>query len=776
MFMRYDAGQAELKNWVIEETQFKPAYQGKCEVVMSQGNGYMSARSATEEKYVGQTRNFFVAGTFNKFDQAEVTELPNAADMSAIEIFIDGERFHLEQGKVANYSRRLNVKNGELIRDFTWTSPGNKRFHLCFRRFISMADLHLMAFSVHIEAIDSDAEVEIHSGIDAQLTNSGAQHFHEGEKRFYDKRYVELLQRTTESGIDFVFVTTHRYELNGHEVELTPTLVMARRKVWTGIRCELKAGDTFGLDKLGVVHTSRDKEFDTPGYKLQALRDHTLAHLKTCAKQRFDVLLTASAYEWAKRWNNMDITIVGPDVDQLAIRFALYQLNIFCPMHDTRFSIGAKGLSGEGYKGHTFWDTEVFMLPFFTYTMPDVARGLLTYRYRTLPEGRKKARANGYLGVQFPWESALTGEEVTPIWGAVDIITGQSTKIWSGFIEQHITCDIANAVWQYYQLSGDQPFMDEMGYEIIFDTATFWCSRLDWLEDRNMWGICNVIGPDEYKEHVDNNAFTNYMAAENIRLAIRCYDTLSMDNPVLLAKLNANLTLDPTLWRKRVDNIYLPQPRTEDKVIAQDDTYLQKAIIDLTKYKQQPFVGGLFQDYNLVQVNQIQVSKQADIMMLFFLQGSMFDLETKLANWNYYEPKTLHDSSLSLSTHCVLAADMGHTEYAYQLFRQAATIDLGQNMKSSDHGIHAASMGGIWQCVVLGFGGVRLLDDKLCIKPNLPREWQQINFPLFYKGQRLEISVGHETISIHRQSGKSLFIEIAGQDRTIDNTEVIFHV
>ncbi|MGL5907861.1 MAG: glycosyl hydrolase family 65 protein, partial [Shewanella sp.] len=444
-----------------------------------------------------------------------------------------------------------------------------------------------------------------------------------------------------------------------------------------------------------------------------------------------------------------------------------------------RFGIGAKGLSGEGYKGHSFWDTEVFMLPFYIYTMPEVARGLLEYRYQTLPGARKKARDNGYIGAQFPWESALSGEEVTPVWGAVDIVTGKSTKIWSGFIEQHITCDITNAVWQYYQITGDQVFMDEMGYEIMFDTATFWCSRLEWLTDRNQWGICNVIGPDEYKEHVNNNAFTNYMAVENIRLAIRYYDDLAKNNPAILAQLEAKLDLTAArkLWLERVEHIYLPQPRAQDKVIPQDDTYLQKEIIDLTKYKEQPFVGGLFQDYNLEQVNQIQVSKQADIMVLFYLQEAKFDLATKVANWNYYEPKTLHDSSLSLSTHSVLAADVGNGTLAYDLFAQAAAIDIGQNMKSSDHGIHAASMGGIWQCVVCGFGGVRLLDGTLRIKPNLPAQWQQINFPLFYQGQRLEISVDNQSVSIvRREAGAPLEMEIFGQMRVIDQAEVLFRV
>ncbi|GAL24515.1 maltose phosphorylase / trehalose phosphorylase [Vibrio variabilis] len=213
-------------------------------------------------------------------------------------------------------------------------------------------------------------------------------------------------------------------------------------------------------------------------------------------------------------------------------------------------------------------------------------------------------------------------------------------------------------------------------------------------------------------------------------------------------------------------------------MIPQDDTYLQKEIIDLTKYKEQPFVGGLFQDYNLEQVNEMQVSKQADIMVLFLQQEDKFDLETKLANWNYYEPKTLHDSSLSLSTHSVLASDVGNPELSYDLFQQAASIDIGQNMKSSDHGIHAASIGGMWQCVVYGFGGVRMLGGKLRINPNLPEQWDCLNFPIYWKGERLEITVDQEQVRVSRPefNGQALAIEVANEPRVIESTEAVFNV
>ncbi|MGL5624519.1 glycosyl hydrolase family 65 protein, partial [Cetobacterium sp.] len=277
---------------------------------------------------------------------------------------------------------------------------------------------------------------------------------------------------------------------------------------------------------------------------------------------------------------------------------------------------------------------------------------------------------------------------------------------------------------------------------------------LEWNEEKKEYHINNVIGPDEYKEHVNNNAFTNYMAHWNLNLAIEYYSKIKSEKPELFNILNKKLELDSNLkvWKDKVVKIYLPEPRKEDSVIPQDDTYLSKEIIDLTKYKNQEHVGSLFKDYSLDQVNEIQVSKQADMMVLFYLLENRFSTDVKRANWNYYEPKTLHDSSLSLSTHCVLASDMNDKEMAYDLFRRASEIDLGPNMKTSDHGIHAASLGGIWQCIVNGFSGVRMLGGELRIDPKLPENWNEVIFPLNWHGVNLTIKVDKNLLTVVKNS------------------------
>ncbi|RDY28598.1 glycoside hydrolase family 65 protein [Romboutsia weinsteinii] len=747
--MKYDLGSGEYKNWIVSENDFDSLYLGKCESIMCLGNGYLGLRSATEEKYVGETRDMLIAGTFNKFDD-EVTELPNAADLTEITIFINGDRFSLLQGNVRDYSRSLNLKNGELTRSFIWTNKDFGDIKFEFKRFVSLNDLHLIGQRVSITPIEKNLDIKIQSGINGQVSNTGAQHFSEGEKRVYDAKYIQYTQKTTESNIDFVLNTVNSFEINSETVKPNSLIVMDRRKVYYNYEMSIEKSSTLVIEKISNVFTSRDKECE--GLSYEELKELSLKRIKEESVRGYETLQSESAKAWEEKiWSKCSITINSQnDYEQLAIRFAQYHLVVMTPGHDNRMNIGAKGLSGEGYKGHTFWDTEIFMLPYFIYTDPKVAKSLLEYRYLTLAGARKKAKENGYEGSQFPWESAwLEDGEVTPIWGSADVITGKAEKIWTGFIEIHVTSDVVYGTWHYYNATNDQEFMDTCGYEIIFDCATFWQSRLEWNEEKQIFEITGVIGPDEYKEHVDNNAFTNYTAKWNLDLAMNYYNELKENRRDLFDKLNEKLNLDEnfTKWASKVDKVYLPKPN-EDNIIPQDDTYLTKEIIDLTKYKNQTNIGSFFKDYNMHQANEIQVSKQADIMVLFLLLEGLFSEEVKKANWEYYEPKTLHDSSLSLSTHCTLANDLGHSELSYELFRKACDIDLGPNMKTSDAGIHSASLGGVWQCIVNGFGGVRMIDGNLRINPCLPKTWNKLELPLHWHGDLLNISITSEELNI----------------------------
>lgn len=763
---------SKASDWIIGEKNFNSRHLGKCESIMALGNGYLGIRSATEEHYLKEKRDFFVAGTFNKFDKEEVTELPNIPDVLGMDFTFNEQDFSLEQGEIKEYYRGLNLKTGELTRDVTWVSPAGDEIVLKFSRIVSMKDLHVIAQRVAITAQGQDLSVKLVSGIDGTVTNQGAQHFSEGSKRFYENRYMQTCQTTTQSKLKVIVAAGLTYKLKGQEVILKPIIFMDRRTIHCTYHFEIPAGQTLVLEKISNVFTSR--EMENENLTMEELQEKSLAHLKEVLHKGYDTLAKESGQEWEDLvWAPMPITLRSRNpLDLLALRFAQYHMYIMTPRHDNRMNIGAKGLTGEGYKGHTFWDTDIFILPFFTFTNPKIARSLEEYRYLSLPGAHKKADSGHFEGAQFPWESAWIDDgEVTPEWFGVDILTGQPIKVWSGLIELHITADVAYGIWQYYMTTGDQDYMDKYGYEILMDTAKFWASRLEWDMEDGMYHINDVIGPDEYAEHSDDNAYTNYMAHWNLSIAIQYYEEIKAEKPELYRKLNKKMELDKAYetWKTKGPLIYLPQPRKEDLLVPLNKNYLTYPSIDLTPYKEQGEALAIYKDYNPEQISHMQVSKQADVLMLFWLMEDLFSQEVKEANFHYYEARTTHDSSLSLPPHVILANDMKEKELAYRLYQQAIRVDIGENMSSSNEGIHAASIAGIWQATVFGFGGLRMINGNLRLSPFLPDAWDALDFHIYWQGQKLHVMIDKKEVTVVNKGTKEVALNIYGKDYPLKN-------
>lgn len=759
--MKYDA---QPLGWVVAEDAFNAGHIAKCESIFAQGNGYMNLRNALEENYVGQRRGAFITGTFNKALPDEVTELPNLPDVTELRLTVNGERFSMETGTTENYCRKLDLRTGETERTLVWNSPAGARLALRLRRFVSLAREHLAAFCAEITALDDPADLVLESGIDSRVTNTGSQHCTEGEKRLVDGSILQLACRTCQSNIPVTVHCTHRFSASpAHSLP-----VMERRRFVQRFAFRLEAGATLRMDKLACYCTGRDLTFAAFG-RMNGVEDEQLvlaeglSVLRQARARCYEELLEESAARWTDYWSKNDVRVDSPDpMDQLGLRFALYHLNIMVKRDDSRVGIGAKGMTGEGYKGHSFWDTEMFLLPHYLLTDPPAARTLLEYRWRSLPGAFKKARENDWQGAMFPWESAwLTDGEVTPLFGAADVVTGQSIPILTGMLEHHITADVAWAVWLYYLATGDDDFMEKFGCDLLVNTACFWASRLEWKRDAGRFEICNVIGPDEYKEHVDNNAFTNYLAAENLRVASLVIGRMRRDWPAAWAALSArhDLTALAADFDGKRQKMYLPAPRPEDGLVPQNDQYLQLEQVDLSRYKAQAGVSSIYEDYSPAQMNKLMVSKQADLVMLLRVMPDLFDPETRRKNFLFYESRTLHDSSLSHGQHCVLAAWMGLDEMALDLYRHAAAIDLGPNPSSSDEGIHSASMGNVWQCAVCGFAGLRWAGEQLVLENHLPASWKSLEFSLEWRGARLAVRLSHEEgIQVRRLGGSAITI------------------
>ena len=439
--------------------------------------------------------------------------------------------------------------------------------------------------------------------------------------------------------------------------------------------------------------------------------------------------------------------IEGEEKAQVGIRYNLYQLRINASSHDDRYSIAAKGMTGFGYRGHIFHDTEIFMLPFFIYAMPNLARNLVMYRYHTLPAARKKAASNGFEGAQYAWESTLSGDETTPP-TIIHPETGEVIPVLNGPLEIHISASVAHAAWEYWNISGDNDFMRDYGAEIILSTALFWGSRVEKNTERGDYEITNVIGPDEWHEHVNNNTFTNFMARWNLQTALDILQWLHTTFPDKAQALEKQLNLTSERlkhWQDVVKHIRILQ-NPETKVFEQFDGFFKFEELDQNKYK-----GRTDSYQGILGVEGIQkyrIVKQADVLMLLTVLNQDFDKETKQANWDYYYPLTDHDygSSLTPAFHVILACELGKANAATELFRLGNLVDIENLRGNTPEGIHTACAGAVWQAAIFGFAGLKATEDSYTTEPHLPDTWTRLafNFTLRGKLERVDTATGNE--------------------------------
>ena len=656
---------------------------------------------------------------------------------------------------------------GECKREVLWESPAKNKIRFLFRRFVSLAECHVAGFRVEAVPLSGAAEIEIESGISSRSSNTGAQHCMDGEKRLPESDILRLTTKTCQSGIPVAVHCTHQFG-KAPAFELP---VIERRRFVKKFRFPVDEGETFCMEKTACYHTGRDMEYEEPEHpegttEIRKVTEKGDACIRRCKAKTYETMLDESARLWREYWNRMDVRIESPNpMDQLGVRFALYHLNIMIQRKDSRVGIGAKGMTGEGYKGHSFWDTEMFLFPHYLLTDPASARTLLEYRFRTLPGAYRKAEEYNYKGAMFPWESAwLDDGEVTPLYGAADVETGECIPIYTGIREHHITADIAWAVWLYYNATGDDEFMDRYGCELIVETARFWASRLEWKENAARYEICGVIGPDEYKEDVDNNAFTNYLAAYNLKIAAALITRMEKEWKDAWKRLKAEYDLKNLQeeFTDKAGKIYLPVPG-QDGLIPQNDEYLSLEKIDLSKYKKQQGVSSIYEDYSPAQMNRFMVSKQADLVMLLRVMPDLFDEQTRRKNFIFYESRTLHDSSLSHGQHCIVAAWMGMDQMALGMYRHAVDIDLGPNPFSSNEGIHSAAMGGIWQCGVCGFAGLKWEEEMLSMENHLPDTWKSMEFRICWRGAEIKVRLEKGLLSAEHLGGPGIDLKLNGR-------------
>jgi beta-phosphoglucomutase len=716
-------------DWTVTEPHFAPAQLRARETVFTIGNGYLGTRGSFEEGYRQALPATFIHGVY---DDVPViyTELANCPDWLSLMIIINGERFRLDCGETLHYERQLDLRDGVLSRFVRWRSPTGKTLELRFERFASLADPHVLGLRCQITPIDFDGTIAVQSSLSGYPENQGFDHWEQldlctiaqGLDQERDQS-IWLQVRTRGSHIELGMAA--KIAVIGTDAALQITNPPGYQTLTATFG--MTAGQTIAVEKVVTVFTSQEVASPVP-----------VAQTKLANLPVYEVLLDAHRQAWKTVWQQSDIEIEGDRTAQLTVRYNLFQLIISAPTHNERVSIPAKTLSGLGYRGHIFWDTEIFVLPFFTFTQPTIARNLLSYRYHTLAGARRKAAHSGYQGAMFAWESATTGDEVTPEWATPTDPYAEAVRIWCRDREIHLSADIAYAIWQYWQVTGDDTWLRDYGAEIILDTARFWISRLEWHPKQARYELCGVIGADEYHEQVSNNAFTNRMVQWHLETAVAVYGWLQRRFPQQAMALAQQLQLTPEQllsWQTTIPQIYIPNDAATG-LIEQFEGFFQLKDINLSDYE--PRDRSMQAILGIDETNQRQVLKQPDVLMLLYLmrdtQAVSDDVLQK--NWDYYAPRTdiTYGSSLTPAIHAILAAKLGAAALAYQRFMQAAMVDLDDNRGNTGDGIHAAAAGGVWQAVVFGFGGIQLQEHGPVATPHLPATWTRLKFKLHWRG------------------------------------------
>lgn len=757
-------------DWTLIEPQFDPDQLHHTETVFTIGNGYLGNRGSFEEGYSRALPATLVHGVYNDVPVV-YTELANCPDWLPLAVIVDGDRFRLDSGEVLSYERQLDLRRGILSRRVRWRSPSGKTILLNFERFTSLADEHVLALRCEITPLDFDGSIKVQSSINGYPENQGFNHWElldQGDTRFSSRigeRGIWLHVRTRNSRIELGMAAV--LKLSGVEAALEFTSIPGYPTLETTF--SVSAGQTVTLEKLVTVFSSR--EVKEPA---KAARD------KLAQLPNYSELLSAQEQAWAEVWSKSDIAIEGDTKAQLAIRYNLFQLLIAAPRHDDKVSIPAKTLSGFGYRGHVFWDTEIFILPFFTFTQPAIARNLLSYRYHTLPGARRKASHYGYKGAMFAWESAASGDEVTPRWALPNDPYADDVRIWCRDREIHISSDVVYAVWYYWLATCDAEWLRDYGAEIILETAIFWISRVEWDNKEERYEIRDVIGADEYHEYVSNNAFTNRMVQWHLEKALLVYDWLCQTYPERATELEQKLQLTSkqrSRWQDIVNNLWIPYDQST-KLIEQYEGFFQLEDINLAEYE--PRTLSMQAILGIDGANKRQVLKQPDVLMLLYLmresQEFPYNVETLKKNWDYYAPRTdiTYGSSLGPAIHAILASDLDKTSVAYEYFMQAVMVDLEDVRGNAADGIHGASAGGIWQAVVFGFGGFQIVENEPVANPHLPPSWTRLKFKIHWRGDWHEFDLrqgqGAEEIPLATRSSPEIKGVIFDLDGVLTDT------
>lgn len=755
--------------WKIIEEGFNKEYVTASESIFSLGNGSMGQRANFEEYYSGDTfQGSYIGGIYYP-DKTRVgwwkngypeyfAKVLNAPNWIGIDVNIKGKQLDLNRCKVLDFSRELDMRNGVLTRSFVAEFEDGDAVKVVSRRFLSLDLNEVGVIKYSITPINFQGEIAFSPYIDAGIINEDAN---------YDEFFWEILEqnemgdeayitsKTLKTGFHVCTGMKSEFLLNEFVIDLEKESETTDKRISYTYKTQVNSGDTFSIIKYGGYTQSMN-------HPISELCKVSQRGLNKASEIGFESLLKKQQQAWGKIWDTADIMISGDIKAQQAIRFNIFQLNQTYSGEDSRLNIGPKGFTGEKYGGSTYWDTEAYCIPFYMSTKDKhVAKNLLIYRYNQLDKAIENAKKLGFKnGAALYPMVTMNGEECHNEWEIT-------------FEEIHRNGAMVYAIYNYVNYSGDFEYIVNHGLEVIIAIARFWSQRATFSEDKSSFVILGVTGPNEYENNVNNNWYTNYLAKWCLTYALENLELIKVEYPEDYVRITAKLHLDeaePIQWAEVSEQMYLPYSEKYE-VFLQQDGFLDKEIIPVAQLAKSE--RPINQKWSWDRILRSPYIKQADVLQGFYFFENHFDQETLTKHFDFYEPLTVHESSLSPCVHAILAAKIDRIDKAYEMYLRTSRLDLDDYNHEVHEGLHITSMAGTWLSIVQGFGGMRNFNDQLSFDPKIPHNWKSYSFKIKYRGHTIKVFKNHEGCKFYNESDTPVNIIVSGKEIWIQNKDMV---
>lgn len=740
--------------WAIIEEGFDAERNRTSESIFSLGNEYMGVRGYAEEGYSGDS---LLGSYFNGLNEQldignpykgiirSLRYMVNAVDWLYTRIILDGEQLDLAKSHISDYVRRLDLRSGTYRRELVWTLGNGKKLKVTFTRLVSMMISHLGLQQVAFQPLNFSGSVDICTGLDFGIIHEERGECMWNSLRSEEEGAVTAIMAST--------VNTGNKLFSGFTLQssqpLQTTRVDREKFIGQNFTLELTQGETARYTKL-AVNCADSESSRTP----DELWNEGMELAATAGKlNEADIFAEQTAY-WNGIWETSDICIEGDPENQQGIRFCIFQL--FQTYHGDHpgFNIGAKGLTGEVYRGLAFWDTESYCLPFYLFNNPKAARSLLEFRYKTLGQAMQRAKDVDCEGACYPI-ATIDGTESCDLW--------QHSNL-----QLHVGTAVSYGIWHYVKNTGDQSFLYTKGAEMLIQISRFYATRGQWGQRTGEYGYFGVMGPDEFQLMVNNNCYINLMAKQSFEYTLETLRVMKERAPVEYAEVAMKTALrdeELTDWGSKAEHMRIPVDK-ETGVYEEHDGFFDMPHIDIHSIPVTEF--PLYSNWSYDRLYRYDMIKQPDVLMFMFLYSGQFSKEAKLANYEYYEPRCIHESSLSPSIHSILASEIGKPEEAYQFFEFATRLDLDNYNRNTREGLHTTSIAAAWMNIVYGFGGMRSDGPRLSFQPTLPERWTSYSFQVMVEGVLLRIVVDKNKVTLTSLNGGSADVIVNSQDIKVD--------